>query len=78
MKISMLKMKSSFTILKVKVILSLSMQIPGLEDRVLEELDGEHNQDIIGMKIDQKMRKKWRHSKSSKKGLVDKVKVPLG
>ena len=51
MKISMLKMKSSFTILKVKVILSLSMQIPGLEDRVLEELDGEHNQDIIGMNI---------------------------
>ena len=49
MKISMLKMKSSFTILKVKV--SLSMQIPGLEDRVLEELDGEHNQDIIGMNI---------------------------
>ena len=54
MKISMLKMKSSFTILKVKVILSLSMQIPGLEDRVLEELDGEHNQDIIGMNIKQK------------------------
>ena len=58
MKISMLKMKSSFTILKVKVILSLSMQIPGLEDKVLEELDGEHNQDIIGMNIDQKVRKK--------------------
>ena len=77
MKISMLKMKSSFTILKVKVILSLSMQIPGLEDRVLEELDGEHNQDIIGMNIDQKIRKKWRNSKSSKKGIVDKEKVPL-
>ena len=58
MKTSMLKMKSSFTILKVKVILSLSMQIPGLEDRVLEELDGEHNQDIIGMNINQKVRKK--------------------
>ena len=77
MKISMLKMKSSFTILKVKVILSLSMQIPGLEDRVLEELDGEHNQDIIGMNIDQKIRKKWCNSKFSKKGLVYKVKVPL-
>ena len=56
MKISMLKMKSSFTILKVKV--SLSMQIPGLEDRVLEELDGEHNQDIIGMNINQKNKEK--------------------
>ena len=25
------------------------MQIPGLEDKVLEEQDGEHNQDIIGI-----------------------------
>ena len=48
MKISM-KMKSYITILKLKVIRSLSMQIPGLEDKVLEELDGEHNQDIIGI-----------------------------
>ena len=46
MKISM--MKSSTTTILLLNLLSLFMPIPGLEDRVLEEPDGEPNQDTIG------------------------------